>query len=129
MSQFNNVKLPKSAILSRYADIDDNGDYYLKTEGVRPFDMIGQRLYTGRVAVAQAALEYRRQLFKQTKEYSDNKRTFSFVGEPVLSEIPQLNAIYDENEVKLAALDEFVKNCEVKVSVFLRFVFCVLCLR
>ena len=65
---FHNVELPKDAILSRYADVVD-GEYKLKVDGVRPFDMIGQRLYTGRVAVAQGALEYRRQLFKMTKEY------------------------------------------------------------
>ena len=32
--------------------------------GIAPFEMIGQRLYTGRVAVAQAALSYCRKLFK-----------------------------------------------------------------
>jgi hypothetical protein len=32
--------------------------------------MIGQRLYTGRVAVAQAALEYSKTLFDVTKQYS-----------------------------------------------------------
>jgi hypothetical protein len=35
--------------------------------------MIGQRLYTGRVAVAQAALAYRSQLFEVTKAYADAK--------------------------------------------------------
>jgi acyl-CoA oxidase len=87
---------------------------------VRPFDMIGQRLYTGRIAVGQAALEYRRQLFAQTKEYSDNKRTFAFDGEPVLSEIPQLEAIYQENEEKLAVLDKFVGDCEAALADCLR---------
>lgn len=56
---FNNVRLPKSSMLSRYADIIDN-EYTVKVADVRPFDMIGQRLYTGRVAVAQASLAYRR---------------------------------------------------------------------
>ena len=52
---FDSVQLPKSAMLSRYAEIDEGGGSRLKSEGVRPFDMIGPRLYTGRVAVAQAA--------------------------------------------------------------------------
>jgi len=77
---FDNVTLPKSSMLNRYAEIEEDGEYTLKSK-VRPFDMIGQRLYTGRIAVGQAALEYRRQLYKQTKEYSDNKPTFSFSGE------------------------------------------------
>jgi hypothetical protein len=40
----------------RYAEIDAAGEYVVKDASVRAFDMIGQRLYTGRVAVAQAAL-------------------------------------------------------------------------
>jgi hypothetical protein len=71
-------------------------------------------------AVAQAALEYRRQLFKQTKEYSDNKRTFAFKGEPVLSNIPQLAAIYSENTAQMADLDAFVKSCEVALNACLQ---------
>lgn len=104
---FSDVRLPRSAMLRRYAEVDAGGNYEIKGS-VRPFDMIGQRLYTGRVAVAQAALEYRRTLFKRTKEYSDSKRTFAFKGEPVLSDIPQLNALYEENDKRQAALDEYV---------------------
>lgn len=116
---FDNVELPKESMLSKYAHISEDGEYVLKSK-VRPFDMIGQRLYTGRIAVGQAALEYRRQLFAQTKEYSDNKRTFAFDGEPVLSEIPQLEAIYQENEEKLAVLDKFVGDCEAALADCLR---------
>ena len=112
---FDNVRIPKSAILSKYADIEDN-EYILKTPGVRPFDMIGQRLYTGRIAVAQAALTYRKELFRRTKEYSDSKKTFSFQGEPVLSNIPQLKALYQENETKIAKLEAFVETCEKALS-------------
>eukprot|EP01079_Euglenida_sp_SAG-EU17-18_P011918 gene11918-329_t len=117
--QFDGVELPRSALLSRYADIDDSGQYVLK-EKVRPFDMLGQRLFTGRVAVAQAALEYRRRLFELTQEYSDNKRTYSFSGSPVLSDIPQLSAIYRENEQDIARLDAFVGSCEAALSDCLR---------
>lgn len=75
---FDNLELPKTALLSKHADVvisasifcctldplsihtcattmalQVNGKYELKSAGVRPFEMIGQRLYTGRVAVAQ----------------------------------------------------------------------------
>jgi acyl-CoA oxidase len=116
---FDHVRLPATALLSRYGEIKDN-EYVIKQEGIRPFDMIGQRLYTGRIAVAQAALEYRRQLFKQTKEYSDHKRTFSFKGEPVLSNIPQLAAIYEENAEQMKELDAFVSECEAALSACLK---------
>ena len=35
--------------------------------------MIGQRLFTGRIAVGQAALGFARKLYATTKEYSDGK--------------------------------------------------------
>jgi acyl-CoA oxidase len=113
---FDQVELDKSALLNKYAHITEDNNYELLYEGVRPFDMIGQRLYTGRIAVSQAALEYRRQLFKQTKEYSDNKGLFSFSESRVLSNIPQLSAIYEENEKKMHKIDTFVKSCERMLS-------------
>lgn len=63
---FDHVQLPRRSLLDRYCDIVGS-EYVLLKDGMRPFDMIGQRLYTGRVAVAQAALEYRRALFQKTK--------------------------------------------------------------
>jgi acyl-CoA oxidase len=114
--QFDNVELDKSAMLSKYAEINNDNQYELKHKGVRPFDMIGQRLYSGRICVAQAGLEYRRQLFQQTKDYSDGKPIFSFSGPRVLSNIPQLTAIYQENEKKMSVIDAFVKSCELSLS-------------
>jgi hypothetical protein len=63
---FDKVELPKEAMLNRYADVI-NDQYVQENSKIPPFAMIGQRLYTGRVAVAQAALEYRRHLFEVTK--------------------------------------------------------------
>jgi len=65
--------------------------------GIAPFEMIGQRLYTGRVAVAQAALSYCRKLFEVTRAYADAKPIWSPLtkpGEemPSLSSIPQVRA-------------------------------------
>mmetsp|Transcript_44873 Transcript_44873/g.65956 ORF Transcript_44873/g.65956 Transcript_44873/m.65956 type:complete len:500 (+) Transcript_44873:33-1532(+) len=113
---FDKVELDKSAMLSKYAEINDENEYVLKTKGIRPFDMIGQRLYTGRIAVGQSALEYRRHIFKKTKEYSDNKPIFSFSGNRVLSSIPQLAAIYEENDEKLRDIDAFILSCEASLS-------------
>lgn len=110
--EFNRVELPKSAMLSRYADIVD-GNYTLKVEGVRPFDMIGQRLYTGRVAVAQGALEYRRQLFARTREYAENKLC---PGDIKLGSVPQLRFLFEENDSEMKMLDEFVKQTELALS-------------
>ena len=86
---FDNVEVPKDALLNKYCDIVDD-EYHLKVAGMRPFEMIGQRLYTGRIAVAQAALEYRKELFAKTKNYSDNKLCPTMTGTHPLSNIPQV---------------------------------------
>ena len=49
---FDHCILPKSSMLNRFAEIDEDGNYKLMVPGIRPFDMIGQRLFSGRVAVA-----------------------------------------------------------------------------
>ena len=66
--RFDRFRVPRGALLNGYADVDGGGAYVLKERNIAPFAMIGQRLYSGRVAVAQAALEYRRQLFDVTRE-------------------------------------------------------------
>ena len=87
-----------------------------KVKGMPVFHMIGQRLFTGRVAVAQAALEFRRGLFEVTKQYTDKKPCWAPSGEPMLSNIPQLKAIFAENDNKLEFLDKFVGKCEAELS-------------
>jgi hypothetical protein len=49
---FDQVVVPKSALLNRYADVE-GGRYVQKVGGMPVFHMIGQRLFTGRVAVSE----------------------------------------------------------------------------
>jgi acyl-CoA oxidase len=56
-------------------------------------DRVGQRLFTGRVAVAQAALTFTRKLFANTKAYSDGKRcTMRGEERNALSDVPQVSS-------------------------------------
>ena len=55
-------RLPKDSLLNRYADIVD-GVYTQKVKGLPVFHMIGQRLFTGRVAVAQVRFDWAIQIF------------------------------------------------------------------
>jgi len=70
--RFDHLRVPQTALLNRYGSIV-NDQYVPTMKGIRTMDMIGQRLFTGRVAVAQAALGFARQLFATTRAYSDNK--------------------------------------------------------
>ena len=114
---FDGARVARSALLNAHAEVDASGEYRLTSEGIAPFEMIGQRLYTGRVAVAQAALSYRRELFRVTKEYADAKRIWSPVrSDATLSGIPQLRALFEEAEAAGASLDAFVSRCEERLT-------------
>eukprot|EP01134_Creolimax_fragrantissima_P003174 CFRG3174T1 len=114
------VVVPKSALLSRFGDVNDNGEYVPAAAGVLPMQMIGQRLFTGRVAVASAALTFTRELFKMTKQYSDNKRCWAPAGEPMLTDIPQLQSLFAEAEKRDAELVTYLQKCEIELSECLR---------
>ena len=78
-------------------------------------DMIGQRLFTGRVAVAQAALAFAEKLFADTKRYSDAKMCVMRGDTPALTDVPQLRALYEEAEGRLTRVKNFVETCESRL--------------
>eukprot|EP00941_MAST-03F_sp_MAST-3F-sp1_P002336 g2336.t1 len=123
---FDNVVVEPSTLLNKFADVNPETGLYEQKTKVRTFEMIGQRLFTGRIAVAQAALAFQKALFHDTRTYSDAKRCWSpglystdegdLSRLPVLSDIPQLSSLYKEAETITAELDEFVKKCEIKLN-------------
>ena len=119
------VRVPRSALLNAHASVSAQGEYAQCAAGIAPFEMIGQRLYTGRVAVAQASLAYRKKLFEVTKGYADAKPLPNVAlgpGAPSLplSSIPQLKSLYAEAERTAAELETFVVRCEEKLAPLLR---------
>jgi len=120
---FDDVRLPRTALLSRYANVSEDGEYAQTVAGIKPFEMIGQRLYTGRVAVAQAALSYRQKLYEDTRAYADAKPIPAFGsanGSAPLSSIPQLRSLFAEAEETGATLSAFVGECEARLVPLLR---------
>jgi len=115
---FDNVILPKNSLLNRFADIVDN-KYVNKVNNISPIQIFGQRLFTGRVAVAQASLEFFRQVFTKTKEYSNNKKTWAKYGNMRLSDIPQLKCLYLNAEKELNALTLFSTKVESSLCRYL----------
>ena len=57
-------------------------------------EVIGQRLLTGRLCIAQAALVFARTLFARADAYARSKPVWSPVGAPKLVEMPQLRAVF-----------------------------------
>jgi acyl-CoA oxidase len=124
--RFDQVRLPRTALLNAHADVDDQGGYARRTADIAPFEMIGQRLYTGRVAVAQAALAYRSQLFDVTRAYADAKPVPAprahprGAPPPRLSGIPQLRHLFAEADERAAKVEAFVTRCEERLTPLLR---------
>lgn len=113
--RFDNVWLPKTALLNRFSDIRNN-QYVQTTNEKMRLEVIGQRLLSGRVAIAQAALMFSIKLFENTKKFSDNKLCWAPKGNPSLSQIPQLSTLYVEADAKHAKLLNFTMLVEDKLS-------------
>lgn len=109
--RFDDVWLPKSGLLNKYADIIDD-KYVQTTKEKMRIEIIGQRLLTGRVAVAQAAIGFARKLYDQTRGYTDSKKCWAPNAEPALGEIPQLRSLYAEASDTMGKLDHFLTNVE-----------------
>ena len=83
-------------------------------------DRVGQRLFTGRVAVAQGAHEFRERLFRRTRSATDAKlcwvpgdtRALGGSNDRRLSDVPQLKALYLEEEKKCARTRAFLEQVE-----------------
>merc|ERR1712022_25716 len=118
--KFDNVRVPQSSILSKFCSIDANGQYQTSQKGMHPMLQIGQRLFTGRVAVAQAALLFGRAIFHQTQEYTDNKLCWAPKGRPPLSMLPQLSSLYEQAAEAFSFCEQYSKICEQKLCACLK---------
>jgi len=113
--KFDNMVIPKSSLLNRFADIR-NGQYVQTTNEKMRIEVIGQRLLTGRVAVAQAALQFTRNLYAQTKVYTSKKQCWAPGGDVTLGSIPHISALFAEAEKTLSHLERFTLAVESKLS-------------
>eukprot|EP00457_Paulinella_chromatophora_P005942 gb/GEZN01005960.1/.p1 GENE.gb/GEZN01005960.1/~~gb/GEZN01005960.1/.p1 ORF type:complete len:491 (+),score=75.29 gb/GEZN01005960.1/:48-1475(+) len=120
--KFDKFRVPRSTLLSRYASVSKDGKYSKKADQpLSNMEMIGQRLFTGRVAVAQAAMGFIMRLMAQTKTYTSQKLCWAPRNARIaLSEIPQLKALFAEADAKLPRLDRFVDKCEEHLCKVLR---------
>ena len=115
--KFEDARFPKSSLLSRYCEISEDGEYKQLSQ-IKPFDMVGQRLYTGRIAVAQAALAYRRELFDVARGYAVDKPIPTPPGTPprTLASLPQLRSLFVNAEEDAHDLETFVASCERRLA-------------
>ena len=115
--RFTAFRVPHECLLNRHGGVDAaTGAYIARGAGAKkPMEMIGQRLFTGRVAVAQAALVFSRTLFAKTRQYSDHKMCAMRGTTPALTDVPQLRALYDEADARFARMESFADACETEL--------------
>jgi len=113
--KFEKKVLPRSALLNRFADIQ--GDKYVQTTSERMrIEVIGQRLLTGRIAVSQAALQFARNLFAQTRAYTGKKDCWAPGGEIKLGSIGHIRALFEEAERSLSVMENYTRLVEAELS-------------
>jgi len=119
---FHKLRVPHSTLLCKYGEVKpgNGGTYVSKAKGFTNMMMIGQRLFTGRVAVAKAALTFTEHLYESTQAYSDGKVCWGPKENTNLTAIPQLSALYKRADKSLRRLSAFVGECERMLSIHLQ---------
>ena len=83
-------------------------------------EVIGQRLLTGRIAIAEAALVCARGILQKTEAYACQKVCNGLAGETSLHSMPQLRAVFEESHAALAEMEAFASGVEARLSECLR---------
>ncbi|CAK9016961.1 Acyl-coenzyme A oxidase (Acyl-CoA oxidase) [Durusdinium trenchii] len=119
--EFNKVWVDKSALLNRFADIQDD-KYVQTTEEKMRIEIIGQRLLTGRLAIAEASVIFAQRIFEMAREYAENKPCWAPKGQPqpMLADMPQLATILAEADRKLSSLVQYNFAVEKRLNSILR---------
>ncbi|KAJ2997551.1 hypothetical protein HDV02_005440, partial [Globomyces sp. JEL0801] len=117
---FKNFKVPRETLLARFVTVDANGKVSFPQGNMRTMDMIGQRLFTGRIAVAQAGLAFANGLFATTRQFASGKKCWAPGGDTTLIQVPQIKAIFERADKELAILSTFIKTVELQLSEYLR---------
>lgn len=116
---FDEVQLPKEALLNKFCDINENNEYVQKGEKMR-IEVIGQRLLTGRMAIAESALVSCRVLHMKTEEYARQKVCNGLSGETSLYSMPQLKSVFDTSYREIDSLMRYTAAVEEKLNECLR---------
>jgi len=113
---FDSVRIDRTCMLDRFATIEGADTYVSRGGETMRLEVIGQRLLTGRMCIAQAALVFARTLFKTTRDYSDNKGIWNPADpDAILSDVPQLAALYDQADRDLTEMEEFTQAIEAQL--------------
>ena len=118
---FHNFKVPSDALLARYCYVDKNGKYVQRGKERMRIEVIGQRLLTGRLAIAEMACDGVMKLIMETKSYTDSKMIHYAPGKEMpMSRLPQLQRVYKETHERLGRMRKYSTLVEAKLCECLR---------
>ena len=117
---FDHVQLPRDALLNKFCEIDDNGNYRVVGDEKMRIEVIGQRLLTGRQCIAEAAILSARVLHMKTEAYAKKKVCNGLAGETSLASMPQLRSVFEESYRQLDEMIGFTSAVEERLAECLR---------
>mmetsp|Transcript_7976 Transcript_7976/g.9481 ORF Transcript_7976/g.9481 Transcript_7976/m.9481 type:complete len:514 (+) Transcript_7976:131-1672(+) len=117
--RFDDVFTPSFSLLNRFCDIV-NGRYIQVGDEPMRIEVIGQRLLTGRLAIAESALVAVRQLFLKSRKYAEQKLVNGISGKIPLASLPHLEQLFYEANEQLTALEVFSASVEARLAEHLR---------
>ena len=117
--------LPRGALLGRFCAVSPAGAYESRAPNGASrlkIEVIGQRLLTGRLCIASAALVATRVLFARTRAYTDARRVAG--QDPAKGEcmttLPQLADLYARTDAEISRMERFCAVVEAELSAHLR---------
>ncbi|KAK3258837.1 hypothetical protein CYMTET_32136 [Cymbomonas tetramitiformis] len=116
--RFTRVWMPKESLLAKYADIIDNKYVQVGKEKMR-IEVIGQRLLTGRLVIAQACIFSIQDVFKKAKAYTSEKQCHVPGSELPLCELPQVKHLFREADAELQHMEQYLTQVQQRLAVHL----------
>ncbi|KAL3904204.1 MAG: hypothetical protein SGPRY_011378, partial [Prymnesium sp.] len=119
--RFVHCRVPREALLCRFASVSAEGAYQLTDPAVQMrMEVIGQRLMTGRLVIAEAAIVAARVLLSKTQAYAKAKMCNGIGRKVPLAELPQLRSLFEEANAALGDVEAFCAHVEGRLSACLR---------
>mmetsp|Transcript_49342 Transcript_49342/g.110638 ORF Transcript_49342/g.110638 Transcript_49342/m.110638 type:complete len:508 (-) Transcript_49342:95-1618(-) len=121
--RFNQVRLTEDSLLDRFAGFDESGKYATRA-GVKRMgiEVIGQRLLTGRLVIAQAQLVYVDGVYRSTCKYAAERKVWHPVegSDMRLKDVPHVADMLDRCGRALTEQLHFCSTIEKRLHPYLK---------
>ena len=119
--RFDRMRAPPGALLAKFCRMEGEPGALRYVRGAEPMriEVIGQRLLTGRLCIAQAALVATRKLFANAYAFAGSKQCNAASGTVALAALPQLHSLRVRAAAELSRQERFAAAVEARLAVCL----------